>query len=168
LIDDAVEQGAKVINPSGGISNGTFFYPAIVYPAHSDMRLYKEEQFGPIIPIVPFDFIEEPIEYIIKSNFGQQVSIFGKDNLIISHLIDSLFNQVSRININCQCQRDPDSFPFTGRKDSAEGTLSIIDALKVFSIRSVIAAKENETNKNIIKRIVYDRTSKNLSRDFIF
>jgi acyl-CoA reductase-like NAD-dependent aldehyde dehydrogenase len=168
LIDDAVEQGAKVINPSGGISNGTFFYPAIVYPAHSDMRLYKEEQFGPIIPIVPFDFIEEPIEYIIKSNFGQQVSIFGKDNLIISHLIDSLFNQVSRININCQCQRGPDSFPFTGRKDSAEGTLSIIDALKVFSIRSVIAAKENETNKNIIKRIVYDRTSKNLSRDFIF
>jgi acyl-CoA reductase-like NAD-dependent aldehyde dehydrogenase len=37
-------------------------------------------------------------------------------------------NLVSRVNINCQAQRGPDVFPFTGRKDSAEGTLSVFDA----------------------------------------
>ena len=43
----------------------------------------------------------------------------------IGRLVDPLVNQVCRVNINCQCQRGPDVFPFTGRKDSAEGTLSV-------------------------------------------
>ncbi len=42
------------------------------------MRLYTEEQFGPIIPVVPFEDIEQPMQYIIESNYGQQVSLFGK------------------------------------------------------------------------------------------
>ena len=55
----------------------------------------------------------------------------------IAELIDPLVNQVCRVNINSQCQRGPDTFPFTGRKNSAEGTLSMSDALRVFSIRIV-------------------------------
>jgi glyceraldehyde-3-phosphate dehydrogenase (NADP+) len=53
-----------------------------------------------------------------------------------------LVNQVCRININAQCRRSPDELPFTGRKDSAEGTLSVSDALRCFSIRSLIVANE--------------------------
>ena len=59
-------------------------------------------------------------------------------------------NQVSRVNINSQCQRGPDTFPWTGRKDSAELTLSVSDALRVFSIRALVAAKGNDLNKEII------------------
>jgi glyceraldehyde-3-phosphate dehydrogenase (NADP+) len=44
-------------------------------------------------------------------------------------------NCVARININSQCQRSPDTFPFTGRKSSASGTLSVKDALRVMSVR---------------------------------
>ena len=65
---------------------------------------------------------------MINSNYGQQVSIFGSDPDQIARLIDPLVNQVCRVNINSQCQRGPDTFPFTGRKDSAEGTLSVSDA----------------------------------------
>jgi hypothetical protein len=39
----------------------------------------------------------------------------------IGRLSDPLVNQVCRVNINASCQRRPDVFPFTGRKDSAEG-----------------------------------------------
>jgi glyceraldehyde-3-phosphate dehydrogenase (NADP+) len=131
------------------------------------MRLYREEQFGPIVPIVPFEQPSEVVRYILGSNFGQQVSIFGTDSWNIAQLIDPLSNQVSRININCQCQRGPDSFPFTGRKDSAEGTLSITDALKVFSIRAMVAAKATDQNKAIFTRILTNRQSQFLSRDFI-
>lgn len=118
------------------------------------MKIYSEEQFGPIIPIIPFDDIEEPIQYIIKSTHGQQVSLFSQNKAELASLIDPLVNQVSRVNINCQCQRGPDSFPFTGRKDSAEGTLSVVDALRSFSIRSLVAAKLTEENKEIINEIV--------------
>ena len=168
LINDAVNKGAKVMNPNGGVFNQTVFYPAVLYPVNAEMKVYHEEQFGPIVPIVSYKNIETPLEYVQDSPFGQQVSVFGQNPDEIANLIDPLVNQVCRVNINSQCQRGPDSFPFTGRKDSAEGTLSVSDALKVFAIRTLVAAKETDINKEIISTIVSERKSKFLSTDFIF
>jgi glyceraldehyde-3-phosphate dehydrogenase (NADP+) len=167
LIGDACAKGAKVVNETGGHVDHTLMSPAIVYPVKPDMRLYHEEQFGPVVPIVPFERIEEPMDYVIHSEYGQQVSIFGSDPEILANLIDPLVNQVCRVNINSQCQRGPDTFPFTGRKASAEGTLSVTDALKVFSIRTLVAAKDSSKNKEIIKSILQGRKSGFLSTDFI-
>ena len=167
LIQDAVAKGAKVINKDGGYMDKSFMYPAVVFPVSPDMDIYKVEQFGPVIPVVEFSEIAEPIDYIVNSNFGQQVSIFGTDTDAIAHLIDPLVNQVCRVNINSQCQRGPDVYPFNGRKDSAEGTLSVTDALRVFSIRTLVAAKNNDINRKIISGIIEDRTSNFLSTDFI-
>jgi len=166
-IDDAVAHGAKIVNPNGGTHFKSFFYPAVVYPVNSAMKLYREEQFGPVIPVVPFDDVEEPIRYLEESDHGQQVSIFGTDADQIAQLIDPLVNQVCRVNINSQCQRGPDTFPFTGRKDSAEGTLSVSDALRSFSIRSLVATKLTEGNKAIINTIVKEHKSKFLATRFI-
>jgi glyceraldehyde-3-phosphate dehydrogenase (NADP+) len=132
------------------------------------MQIHQEEQFGPIIPVVPYDDIEEPIKWIIDSDYGQQVSIFGKDTETLAKLIDPLVNQVCRVNINAQCQRGPDVFPFTGRKNSAELTLSVTDALRVFSIRTLVATKSTDLNKDILTDILKQRKSKFLSTDFIF
>ena len=167
LLEDARQHGAQVINPGGGLKQGSFFYPAVVYPVNEQMRLYHEEQFGPVIPVVPFEDVETPIQYIINSNYGQQASIFSKNPDIIARLIDPLVNQVSRVNINSQCQRGPDTFPWTGRKDSAELTLSVSDALRVFSIRALVAAKGNDLNKEIITNIVRENKSSFLSTDYI-
>jgi glyceraldehyde-3-phosphate dehydrogenase (NADP+) len=120
------------------------------------------------VPIVPFDDVEEPINYIIDSSHGQQVSIFGNNADQIANLIDPLVNQVSRVNINAQCQRGPDTFPFTGRKDSAEGTLSVEDALRAFSIRTVVATKETDGNKVILNNIIEKHSSHFLSTKYIF
>lgn len=167
-IDDALALGAKVINEHGGETCESFVYPAIVYPVSRDMKLYEEEQFGPVIPVVPFDDLEETIQYLIDSTHGQQVSIFSNDDEEIAKLIDPLVNQVSRVNINCQCQRGPDVFPFTGRKDSAEGTLSVVDALRSFSIRSLVATKLNDNNKHLINEIVDSNSSNFLSTKYLF
>jgi glyceraldehyde-3-phosphate dehydrogenase (NADP+) len=167
-IDDAIAHGARVVNENGGLTNESFFYPAIVYPVNKQMKLWEEEQFGPVIPIVPFDDLEETIAYLIDSTHGQQVSIFSNDDEEIAGLIDPLVNQVSRVNINCQCQRGPDVFPFTGRKDSAEGTLSVVDALRSFSIRSLVATKLNDTNKDLLNAIIEGNSSNFLSTKFLF
>ena len=167
LVSDAVAQGARVVNSAGATICGSFFFPAVLYPVHDKMRVYHEEQFGPVIPVLAFEKIDEPIEYMINSCYGQQVSIFGSDPDQIARLIDPLVNQVCRVNINSQCQRGPDTFPFTGRKDSAEGTLSVSDALRVFSIRTLVAAKQTGLNKQIITCIVRDHKSKFLATDFI-
>jgi glyceraldehyde-3-phosphate dehydrogenase (NADP+) len=167
-LEDAVTHGAKIINENGGTSVESFVYPAIVYPVKKEMKLYLEEQFGPVIPVIPFESIEEPIQYQIDSPHGMQVSIFSNDGKEIASLIDPFVNLVSRVNINSQSQRGPDVFPFTGRKDSAEGTLSVSDALRSFSLRSLVAAKMNETNKQLFNEIVRGHESNFLSTDYIF
>lgn len=167
LVSDAIALGAKIINPGGGTSCGSFYYPALLYPVAQAMRIYNEEQFGPVIAVVPFDDIIEPIDYVVASNYGQQASIFGQDTDLLAQLVDALVNQVCRININSQCQRSPDSFPFNGRKNSADGAQSVADALRVFSIRIVVAARETESNREIINRIVRERKSHFLSTDYM-
>ena len=167
-VEDAVGKGARVLNEGGGASTGTYFHPAVVYPVGPDMELYDVEQFGPVVPIVPFDTLDEPIRYVEASPYGQQVSLFGRDPETLARLVDPLVNQVCRVNLNSQCQRGPDSFPFTGRKDSAEGTLSVSDALRVFSIRTLVAAKATATNTAILTKILTERRSDFLSTDFLF
>lgn len=168
LVRDAESKGANVINENGGTTAHSIFYPAVLYPVNATMNVYHEEQFGPVVPIVPFDDLEETIDYVVNSNFGQQVSIFGNDSKVIARLIDVFANQVGRINVNAQCQRGPDTFPFNGRKDSAEGTLSVYDALRVFSIRTVVATKGSDSNKNLISTIIKNRESSFLTTDYIF
>ena len=168
LVAEATGKGARVVNANGGESTGTYFHPAVLYPCDMSMRACLEEQFGPVVPIVPFDDEREAIDAVVSSPFGQQAAIFGRDEERVGRLVDALVPQVSRINLNSQCQRGPDTFPFTGRKASAEGTLSVTDALRVFSIRTMVAARDDVANRALVASIVRGRTSSFVSTDFLF
>ncbi|MCB9362599.1 aldehyde dehydrogenase family protein [Candidatus Woesearchaeota archaeon] len=167
LLQDALEKGAKVINEPA-LDVETYFYPKVLFPVTKDMRIFKEEQFGPLVPIVPFEDIEEPISVILDTEYGQQCSIFGKDPDTIAELVDFLVNLVGRVNLNTQCQRGPDILPFTGRKDSAVGTLSVKDALLTFSLQTVVSTKADEQNKDLFRELGDGRRSKYLRKDILF
>ncbi|HVO31625.1 MAG TPA: aldehyde dehydrogenase family protein, partial [bacterium] len=168
LADDAVARGARIANAGGGRATATYYAPAVLHAVTPEMEISKVEQFGPLIPVDPFESDEELIELVTKSPFGQQCAIFGRDPQRIAPLVDALVNQVARINLNTQCRRGPDTFPFTGRKDSAEGTLSVSDALRSFSIRTVVATSTDPSNKELVGEIVTRRLSRFLSTDFLF
>ncbi|MFK3776076.1 NADP-dependent glyceraldehyde-3-phosphate dehydrogenase [Pseudomonas sp. NPDC089406] len=168
LVADALAHGARVLNEGGGQSRGSFFYPALLYPVNRDMRVYHEEQFGPVVPVVPYRDLQTVIDYVLDSDYGQQLSLFGNDPETVGALVDTFANQVGRINLNAQCQRGPDTYPFNGRKNSAEGTLSVHDALRVFSIRTLVATRFQEANKELISEIIRNRQSSFLTTDYIF
>ncbi len=167
LIDDAISKGAKVINEKGGEQLENFIFPAVLYPINKEMKVYHEEQFGPVVPIISFKNIQEPLNDMAESNYGQQVSLFGQNIKTIAPLIDTLVNIVCRVNLNSSCQRGPDVFPFTGRKDSAVGTLSIHDALRSFSIRTFVASKDNEYNNGILQELLNSKESNFINTDYI-
>ena len=167
LIDDAAANGAHIINKKGGERLENYIYPAVLYPVNKKMRIYNEEQFGPVVPIMTFKNIQEPLDDMAESNYGQQVSLFGKDIKTIAPLIDTLVNLVTRVNLNSSCQRGPDIFPFTGRKDSAVGTLSIYDALRSFSIRTFVASKDNAYNNEILQALLNNKESNFINTDYI-
>ena len=167
LLDDALAKGAKILNKKGGQRFENYIWPAVLYPVTKDMRVYKEEQFGPIIPILSFSDIKEPLDDMAESNYGQQVSLFGQDVYKLAPLIDTLANLVCRVNLNSSCQRGPDVYPFTGRKDSAVATLSVHDSLRSFYIRTFVASKDNQLNNEILERLLETRTSNFVNTDYI-
>ncbi len=167
LVQDALDKGARIVN-RGGVANGTFYRPPVVFPIRPDMQLYSVEQFGPVVPVATYQDESEIDAFMRSSPYGQQVSIFGRDPKKVAFLVDALANQVCRVNLNAQCRRGPDTFPFTGRKDSAEGTLSVSDALRCFSIRNVVAIASTEADKKLMGDIVSGRMSSFLTTDFIF
>ena len=163
LIDDAIEKGAKVVNKRGGEQSVNYIFPAVLYPVTKDMNVYQEEQFGPVVPIISFSDINTPLDDMAASNYGQQVSLFGRNIKQIAPLVDTLVNLVCRVNLNSSCQRGPDIFPFTGRKNSAVSTLSVRDALRSFSIRTFVAAKDNDQNNRILRELLDSDSSNFIS-----
>jgi len=143
-VEECVQKGAEVVNERGGAVEGNMFFPAILFPVSRDTKLFEEEQFGPVCPVLEFEDFEEVLTDIAESNYGQQVSIFTQSAETAGTCIDHLVNQVCRVNINASCQRGPDALPFTGRKDSAVSTLSVKAALRSFSIRTLVACSTDQ------------------------
>jgi glyceraldehyde-3-phosphate dehydrogenase (NADP+) len=69
--------------------------------------------------------------------------------------------------LNSSCQRGPDMYPFTGRKDSAVATLSVYDALRSFSIRTFVASKDSAYNNKILQELLDSKSSNFINTDYI-
>jgi glyceraldehyde-3-phosphate dehydrogenase (NADP+) len=158
LVQDAVSKGATILNEDqgGGSSAGNFYTPAVVSGITPGMQLYHTEQFGPVVPIVTYNDISEVVNYVENSEVGQQAAIFGQNPAGINALVREFKNQFSRVNINSQCKRSPDEFAFDGRKNSAKGTLSITDALKIFSGPNMITLKAGDEGRQILSQLSFD------------
>jgi glyceraldehyde-3-phosphate dehydrogenase (NADP+) len=167
LIQDAVSKGAKIMNAKGGELSENYSYPAVLYPVNDEMNVYHEEQFGPVVPVISYSDINEPLDAMATSEYGQQVSLFGRDIRKLGPLIDVLSNLVCRVNLNSACQRGPDVYPFTGRKNSAVGTLSVFDALRSFSIRTFVAAKDNPYNNEILDALMDSKDSNFVNTEYL-
>jgi glyceraldehyde-3-phosphate dehydrogenase (NADP+) len=151
VIADAVEKGARVVNAAagGGSRAGALFTPAVVYPVAPGMRLFSEEQFGPVVPIAKFSDTAEVDAAVRASWNGQQAAIFTTSAAKAAPLIDNLSTVVGRININSQCSRGPDVFPFSGRRSSAMGTMSVTEALRAFSVETIVTFPDSVVNRHI-------------------
>lgn len=159
LIVDAVSKGAKILNENGGVVIGgdssTLMIPAVLYPVTKDMDVYYEEQFGPVIPVATYDSLDTVLDYGQNGIFGQQVSIFTSqaDAKTAATILDRFSSVFGKININSQCGRSPDTLPFSGRRSSAMGVMSVKDALREFSVPTVVAYQGNDANEGVIQEM---------------
>jgi glyceraldehyde-3-phosphate dehydrogenase (NADP+) len=156
-IDDAVKKGARIVNDNGGkrigVLRSTLIRPTVLYPLKKNMKFYHEESYGPIILIAPYETIEEAYDYIDNNPFSQQISIFGHNRTMISNIIDRFGAIVGRININTQCTRVPDILPFTQRRSSGMGIMSITDMLKEFTVPTVLSHKNHDLNEVLVDEL---------------
>ncbi|MGI6005385.1 MAG: NADP-dependent glyceraldehyde-3-phosphate dehydrogenase [Christensenellales bacterium] len=121
LMEDACNKGAKMV--VGGKREGTLIYPALFDHVTEDMRIAWEEPFGPVLPILRVDTVDEAIALANKSEYGLQSAVFTENLTDAFHVADKL--EVGTVHINNKTERGPDHFPFLGIKKSGIGTQGI-------------------------------------------
>jgi aldehyde dehydrogenase (NAD+) len=120
LVDDGRRNGANVVAGGNALNRPGFFYePTVVSNVRRDMRLYREEIFGPVVAILPFDNEEEVIAEANETQFGLAAAIWTRDVSRAHRLARRV--DAGTVWVNCQVVFNP-AIPFGGFKQSGWGT----------------------------------------------
>ena len=80
LVEDARQAGARLVTGGQCLGEGGYFYaPTIVADLQDGVRLVDEEQFGPVLPVVPYTELDDAIERANATHFGLSGSVWSSD-----------------------------------------------------------------------------------------
>lgn len=117
---DAVERGAKVVIGGRSPDNfkGAYYLPTILTNVKRNMRVWREEVFGPVLPVVSFKTEKEVIELANDTVYGLGAKVYSKDK-------ERALRVASRIDAGCIDINEGDHWlacnPFGGYKESGMG-----------------------------------------------
>ncbi|GFF92920.1 aldehyde dehydrogenase [Aspergillus udagawae] len=118
------------------LESGFFLWPIIVDNPPADSPLVTEEQFGPIIPCMPFSDIEAVISAANSTSTGLSASVWGEDAKATQRIADSL--DVGTVFVNGPSRPDP-RVPFSGHKESGIGVeYGLMGLIEYCQVKSVV------------------------------
>lgn len=126
LNKDALDKGATLV--TGNTADKNLLTPTIIDHVTTDMDLAWIEPFGPSLPIIRVESIDEAIKLSNESEYGLQAAVFSNDidkAIAIAKQLDT-----GSVNINGSSSRGPDAFPFLGVKNSGQGVQGITQSLE--------------------------------------
>jgi acyl-CoA reductase-like NAD-dependent aldehyde dehydrogenase len=129
LVKDAVSRGATIILQ--GETRGTVMPPVIVDHVTPDMRIFREESFGPLVSITRFKTVEEAIQFANDTEYGLSAAVFGRDiarAVELAKRIDS-----GMCHVNGPTVHDEAQMPFGGVKASGYGRFGGKAAVEAFT-----------------------------------
>ncbi len=127
-VDDAIARGAQLL--CGGTWEGNRCRPTVITGVDDSMRIAREETFGPVVTLAPFDDLDEAIARCNETPFGLVASIFTaklSDSLRFAREVDA-----GMVHVNGATIQEEPHVPFGGVGDSGfgrEGALVGIDEL---------------------------------------
>ncbi len=140
LVEDARSKGAKVL--AGGGAQGTCYEPTVLLGVTSAMRVYSEESFGPLAPIVTVDGPEEAVAVANDTDYGLSAAVFSSDVPAALELAQRI--QSGICHINDATVHDEPQMPFGGVKDSGWGRFGGRAAVEEFTELRWITVQESE------------------------
>jgi phenylacetaldehyde dehydrogenase len=118
-IDEGKRDGAEVVIGGHRLDRtGYFVHPTVLAQVTSDMRLYQEEIFGPVVAVIPFDDDDEVVAMANDTTYGLAASAWTRDISHAHRLAKRL--DAGMITLNCGITWDP-AMPFGGFKQSGWG-----------------------------------------------
>ncbi len=130
---DALEKGATLIagDVPAPIENdwGGFFPPTVLQGATAEMACWKEETFGPLVPLVHFDSEEQALELANQTEFGLASYLFTADDARAQRMMAGL--EFAHVGYNTGTGPTPEA-PFGGMKQSGYGREGGLEGLFEF------------------------------------
>jgi acyl-CoA reductase-like NAD-dependent aldehyde dehydrogenase len=113
-IEEARTQGAEIL--TGGTLDGELMRPTVVASAPADAKVSREEVFGPVCTVVPYDTIDEAVALANGTRFGLQAGIFTSD--VKAALRAAVTLEFGGVTVNEAPTFRADQMPYGGVKDS--------------------------------------------------
>ena len=130
-VEDAVNKGATVILGGKPIpGKGYFFEPTVLTNVNHDMKVMKEESFGPIIGIMKVKDDEEAIVLMKDSEYGLTASVYSSDQQRAERILQQIDSGTGYWNC---CDRVSAALPWSGRKHSGLGATLSHAGLRAFT-----------------------------------
>jgi acyl-CoA reductase-like NAD-dependent aldehyde dehydrogenase len=134
VIRDAVQKGAKL--RVGGHRRDAFIEPTVLTDISPEVELFREETFGPVVPLVAFKDVDEAIRMANDSPYGLQAAVFTND---ISRAFDIAYRlEAGGVMINWSTAMRVETLPFGGIKMSGHGREGVLDTLDEMTEQKVI------------------------------
>ena len=126
LINSGVEQGAELLLDGRdiqvkGYENGNFVVATVFSNVTTDMRIYKEEIFGPVLTILCVETLDEAIELVNANPFGNGVCLFTQSGAVARTFQNRI--DIGQVGINIPIPVPVPFFSFTGSRGSKLGDL---------------------------------------------
>ena len=136
-LDDAKEKGAELIevNPAGedfAGSNGNKMPLTIVRNVNDDMKVMQDEIFGPILPVMTYETMDEAIDYVNDHDRPLGLYYFGKDKAEESKVLSKTISGGATVN-DVIFHNAMEDLPFGGIGPSGMGNYHGADGFKTFS-----------------------------------
>eukprot|EP00933_Yihiella_yeosuensis_P033439 TRINITY_DN27143_c0_g1_i1.p1 TRINITY_DN27143_c0_g1~~TRINITY_DN27143_c0_g1_i1.p1 ORF type:complete len:154 (-),score=30.24 TRINITY_DN27143_c0_g1_i1:95-556(-) len=136
LVEDAKENGAHVHAGGAPLPGEGFFYPpTILSKVQEGSRIFDEEQFGPVLPVMPFKDIEEVIDRANSTSYGLGGSVWGSDTEKASEVASQL--HCGMVWVNSHGTLSPD-IAFGGVKESGVGRQMGEGTIEGYTVAQVI------------------------------
>jgi len=144
LIEDAVSKGARLL--VGGQIDGCVMQPALLDGIAANMRIYREEIFGPLASIMRVHDADEAVSIANDSEFGLNAAVFTRDTARAQAIADRL--EYGVVQINGPTVHDDPSMPFGGTKNSGYGRFGGEQAINEFTeLRWIATHQKGQTPK---------------------
>ena len=116
-VDEAVSLGAEIL--TGGTGDGPFFQPTLISQVTPEMKVCREEVFGPVVTISPYQTFEDALAMVNDSKYGLQAGVFTND---INRAFEAHRTlDVGGVIVNDVSAFRADQMPYGGSKDSGFG-----------------------------------------------
>lgn len=134
-VDDAVSRGARVVASAGNVDSnlaarGNFFPPCVLTDLPEDAVMLREETFGPVVGVAPFDTDEQAVERANGTLYGLAAYLFTGDHARAERLAARL--QFGHVGVNTATGPTPEA-PFGGFKQSGFGREGGLEGLLEFT-----------------------------------